>query len=169
MKNYLSLIDTNTSGPRCDVTPLFAAPGALKMLAVDLAQPFDRADVDAVAAVDALGFIAGTAVAAELGVGVVALRKGGKLPTEVERETFVDYSGQEKALEVRPSLIQPGMRLLIVDEWIETGAQVNAAARLIERLGGLVAGIATINLDRNAATDALCAQYKVHALWIDGV
>lgn len=167
MKNYLSLIDTNT-WPRCDVTPLFAAPGALRMLAEDLAAPFIAANIAAVAAVDALGFIVGTAVACQLGVGVLALRKGGKLPAETASETFVDYSGEQKSLEVRPFLVTPGMRLLIVDEWIETGAQVNAAARLIERLGGVVAGIATINMDENPQVKELCARYTVHALWQGG-
>lgn len=168
MKNYLSLIDTHTRGPRCDVTPLFAAPGALRMLAEDLAAPFITANIAAVAAVDALGFIVGTAVACQLGVGVLALRKGGKLPAEAASEAFVDYSGQQKSLEVRPFLVTPGMRLLIVDEWIETGAQVSAAARLIERLGGVVAGIATINIDENQQVKDLCARYTVHALWKGG-
>lgn len=167
MKNYLALIDTTTT-PRCDVTPLFAAPGALRLLAEDLATPFEAAQMDAVAAVDALGFIAGTAVAGVLGVGVVALRKGGKLPGQNEGEMFVDYSGTQKCLEVRPFLVRPGMRVLIVDEWIESGAQVSAAARLLERLGGVVAGIATINVDTCPQTLALKEKYHLHALWTDG-
>ncbi len=167
MKNYLALIDISTT-PRCDVTPLFAAPGALRMLAEDLAEPFAAANIDAVAAVDALGFIAGTAVAGVLGVGVVALRKGGKLAGQNEGESFVDYSGTQKRLEVRPFLVLRSMRFLIVDEWIESGAQVSAAARLIERLGGVVAGIATINVDTCAQTQALKDKYHLHALWTDG-
>jgi adenine phosphoribosyltransferase len=126
---------------------------------MQLAAPF-RGEVDAVAAIDALGFVLGTAVALELGVGVVAVRKGGKLPVSALREEFVDYSGEAKALELRPDLLKQGQRVLIVDEWVETGTQVRAAAALIERAGSVVAGFATINIDRNARTDGLRSRYR---------
>ena len=121
MKDYLSLIDTNTQG-RCDVTPLFADREAFSQLAEDLAKPFLSLDIDVVVAIDALGFILGTAIAERLRVGLVPARKGGKLPVETIRETSVDYTGEEKALELRTDSMKPGADVLIVDEWIETGA-----------------------------------------------
>ena len=88
------------------------------------------------AGTDALGFIVGTAVALRLGVGFVPLRKGGKLPVRKETAEFRDYSGAEKALELRAEPWPRGTRVLLVDEWIETGAQARAAVELIERAGG---------------------------------
>jgi adenine phosphoribosyltransferase len=166
MKPYLSLIDMNTQG-RCDVTPLFADREAFSQLADDLAKPFLGLDIDAVVAIDALGFILGTAIAERLGVGLVPARKGGKLPVETIRETFVDYTGEEKALEIRPDALKPGAAVLIADEWIETGAQVSAAIALVERAGARVAGIAAINIDRCPATAALRSQYAVRSVWED--
>jgi len=166
MKPYLALIDTNTKG-RCDVTPLFANREAFSQLADDLAEPFMGSDIDVVVAIDALGFILGTAIAERLGVGLVPARKGGKLPVETIRETFVDYTGKEKALEMRPDALKPGTAVLIVDEWIETGTQVSATIALVERAGARVAGIAAISVDRCPATDALRSQYTVHTVWED--
>jgi len=164
MKNYLSLIDTNTQG-RCDVTPLFADREAFSQLADDLARPFLGVDNDVVVAIDAMGFILGTAIAERLGVGLVPARKGGKLPVETIRKTFVDYTREEKALEIRPDALRPGTSVLIVDEWIETGAQVSAAIVLVERAGARVAGIAAIRIDRCPATDAMRKNYTVHTIW----
>ncbi len=167
MKPYLAKIDTSTTGNRNDVTPLFADRKGFAQLADDLASPFLDAGIDAVVAIDALGFILGTAIAERLGVGVVPARKGGKLPVATESIDFVDYSGTRKALEMRPDALRPGMKVLVVDEWVETGAQIEAAVTLAERLGAQVAGIATICMDRTKSTSALQVQYIVHTVWCD--
>jgi adenine phosphoribosyltransferase len=167
MKPYLAKVDTKTSGNRADVTPLFADREAFSQLAYDLAEPFLGAGIDAVVAIDALGFILGTAIAERIGVGVVPARKGGKLPVQTLQEAFVDYSGQPKALEMREDVLTEGMNVLIVDEWVETGAQVTAAIALVERLEARVGGIATICMDRNASTSGLRQQYTVHTVWDD--
>ncbi|MBU0596136.1 adenine phosphoribosyltransferase, partial [Candidatus Bipolaricaulota bacterium] len=121
----------------------------------------------AVVAIDALGFILGTAIADALGIGLVPARKAGKLPVPTERVEFVDYTGQRKSLEMRRDALKLGMSVLVVDEWVETGAQVTAAIALTERLGARVAGIATICMDRNRVTDALRRNYAVHTAWDD--
>ena len=118
---------------------------------------------DCVACIDALGFILGTAIARELGVGVVPVRKGGKLPVEAHRESFIDYSGSEKSLEMRHDAIQRDSRVLLVDDWVETGAQAAAAIRLIEQLDGVVVGVSTIHMDRNADTETIRKNYRVLA------
>ena len=164
MTAYLKLIDENTRGSRCDVTPLFADPVAFMAMVDDLYAQVKAAEFDLIAAIDALGFIIGTALALRHPAGLVTMRKGGKLPVDTETTTFKDYSGQIKQLEVRKGMIYPGARVLIVDEWIETGAQVRAAAQLIERSGGIVAGIATIHADRNEHTRPLFEQYPCFAL-----
>jgi adenine phosphoribosyltransferase len=161
MRPYLSKIDTSTAGNRNDVTPLFADREAFSQLVGDLARPFRDTGVEVVVAIDALGFILGTAVAESLGVGLIPARKGGKLPVAVDRVTFVDYTGQRKALELRTDALIAGMNVLVVDEWVETGAQVSAAITLVEKQGARVAGIATICMDRNDSTSMLRTRYKV--------
>ncbi|MFC2078826.1 phosphoribosyltransferase family protein [Candidatus Bipolaricaulota bacterium] len=168
MKEYLRWIDTNTTGNRCDVTPLFAHPGDFNALVDDLVASIGDTPVDLAAGIDALGFILGTALAQRLGVGILAIRKGGKLPVETDRVGFRDYTGQDKQLEMRRDILSPGSRVLIVDEWIETGAQVSAAISLIEGQGAVVAGIATINMDDNAKTQSIDSKYKVWSAWTDG-
>jgi len=163
MSDFLNRIDRQTTGNRCDVTPLFADAQAFAALVDDLVARVKGADFDRVAAIDALGFILGTAIAVRSDKGVIAVRKGGKLPIECARQEFVDYTKQHKSLELRPDMVRPGERVLLVDEWIETGAQVNAAIALIERLGGFIAGVATITIDAEVATGLAARGYRVFA------
>ena len=160
---YLNLIDRQTRG-RYDVTPLFSSYEAFANLVADLARRFASVEIDRVAGVDALGFILGTALALRLQKGFVPIRKSGKLPTHVERAEFMDYTQERKDLEIRSDAVTRGMKVLIVDEWIETGAQVKAAIELVERLGGIVAGVATINIDHNENTRGLREKYNCQAI-----
>jgi adenine phosphoribosyltransferase len=165
LKEYLRLIDTKTQGRRYDVTPLFADYAAFSTLVEDLAQPFTGGKVDCVAGIDALGFVLGAAMAIRLKVGFIPVRKGGKLPVASDTSMFVDYTGQSKSLELRLGAVPAGTRVLIVDEWVETGAQVQAAIELIEKQGGVVAGIAAINIDDGPRTRVLRKKYMCHAVW----
>ncbi|HKV82913.1 MAG TPA: phosphoribosyltransferase family protein [Ktedonobacterales bacterium] len=167
-RDYLSLIDTHTSGLRYDVTPLFADAAAFAAAVDDLLALVGETPYDLVAGVDALGFILGAALALRAGKGFVPVRKGGKLPVAVETVEFVDYSGTRKALELRRDAIAPGVRVLVVDEWIETGAQIGAAIRLIKGCGGVVVGVATIHVDDNERTRQITARYPVFQLWPEG-
>jgi adenine phosphoribosyltransferase len=164
---YLDLIDTNTTGPRYDVTPLFANQAAFNALLDDFERLLANVQCDMVAGIDALGFILGTALALRLRKGFMPVRKGGKLPVAVDRVTFVDYSGTEKALELRHDALKFGTRVLVVDEWVETGAQANAAITLIERQGGVVVGVAALHIDTNDATQTLRAAYPCYAVWTE--
>jgi orotate phosphoribosyltransferase len=96
-----------------------------------------------------IGFILGAAIALRLNKGFIPIPKGGKLPGAVTMAEFVDYSGQKKAPELRQGSFSPGDQILLVDEWIETGAQAQAAINLIENQGGQIAGLAAINIDTN--------------------
>ena len=166
MTKYLQLIDVNTQGSRNDVTPLFADHESFSALLDDISKQFSPSEFDYVAGIDALGFILGTAVALRSKKGFIPIRKGGKLPVETRSVKFVDYSGKQKSLEIRTDVISPGARILLVDEWIETGAQVKAAIELIESLMGVVAGVATINIDDNDVTQLLKKKYKCYEAWI---
>jgi adenine phosphoribosyltransferase len=167
MKDYLRLVDIHTQGRRYDVTPLFADQAAFSELIADLAAPFDRAEIDLIIGIDALGFILGTAIAIRLGKGFVPIRKGGKLPVQTDKVEFIDYSGQPKTLELRAGALHPGINVLLVDEWIETGAQVKAAIELVEHQGGIVAGIAAINIDTNEKTSPILEKYHCQTVWVE--
>ena len=168
MKNYLSLIDTKTSGNRYDVTPLFSHHDGFNALVYDLLDLVSKEDVEIVACIDALGFVLGTAIAQKLNVGILTIRKGGKLPVITDRVEFTDYTGLEKQLEIRQDILVEGMKVLIVDEWIETGAQIDASIQLIENQGAIIVGIASIAMDDNEKTRYIRANYKVTTLWNDG-
>ena len=164
--DYLALIDrSKLHYKRSDVTPIFADPAAFAALVGDLVAPFRDAGVQRVVGTDALGFIVGTAVALRLGVGFVPVRKAGKLPVKKETAAFRDYSGEEKSLELRADPWPAGTRVLLVDEWIETGTQARAAAELVERAGGVIVGIAAIAFRRNERTAPLWERYRCHGLW----
>ena len=120
-----------------DVTGLLEDARGLRM-AVDLIvhRYIDR-HVDLVAGVEARGFIFGTAVAYELGVGFIPLRKAGKLPGEV---IGIDYDleyGTDR-MEVHADAIPSGARVLLIDDLIATGGTAEAAMELIRRSGGIV-------------------------------
>jgi adenine phosphoribosyltransferase len=163
MDSFLSRIDRQTTGNRCDVTPVFADAEAFAGLVDHLLGQMTAVAFDRVAAIDALGFILGAAIATRLGKGLIALRKGHKLPLAAMRESFVDYTGEAKSLEMRADIMRKGEAVLLVDEWIETGAQVRAAIALIERGGGRVSGIATINADADAAAALIARGYRIFA------
>ncbi|HKT38994.1 MAG TPA: phosphoribosyltransferase family protein [Ktedonobacterales bacterium] len=156
---YFTLIDYETGGNRCDVTPLFADYAAFSALIDDLAALVEPLAFDIVAGIDALGFILGAALALRSHTGFVPIRKGGKLPVAVDSAECVDYTGQRKTLELRQDALKPGARVLLVDEWIETGAQVRTAIQLIEGQGAVVSGIACLHMDNNEQTETLRARY----------
>ena len=161
---YLNLIDTNTSGNRYDVTPIFSDPRAFADLIDDLAIQCSNLEFDVIAGIDALGFILSSALAIKLGKSLLPIRKGGKLPVSVDSENFVDYSGIEKSLEIRKDALIKSNGVLIVDEWIETGSQVRAAANLIENQGARVAGIISIGMDNSNGVKSLRQRYPISSL-----
>lgn len=163
MKKYLQLIDKTTPGRRYDVTPVFSNAIAFSSLLDDLMILAKEFDFDAIAGIDALGFILGSALAVRLDNGFIPIRKGGKLPVDVDRETFIDYSGQRKSLEVRKDVLESFESVLLVDEWIETGSQIRAAIRLMERQGVQICGVLSINVDGNEYTRSLLHDYDVRA------
>ena len=79
----------------------------------------------------------------------------------LSRADFVVADGQEKRLEIRLDAITSDQRILLVDEWIETGSQVAAAIRLLERRGGEIVGLATIHMDQNGETETIRQKYRV--------
>ena len=152
---------------KADLTPLYIDIEVFSNLVADTSRPFRRVALDKVAGPEALGFIVGGAVALRLKKGFVPVRKGGALPTRrrhVTRTSFVDYTTERKTLELNKGLIEPGERILVVDDWIETGAQIKAVIRLVERLAEVVVGVSTLGAHRNEGTKVLFERYNLHAI-----
>ena len=97
--------------------------------------------IDYVAAIESRGYIFGAPLAYKLGAGFIVIRKPGKLPAEVERVSY-DLEYGTDSLEIHKDAIEPGKRVLLVDDLLATGGTINASCRLIEKLGGKTAGIA---------------------------
>ena len=122
-----------------DITPVLADAAAFQEVMggfVEHAQPFAP---DIVAGIESRGFLFGAPLALALGIGFVPIRKAGKLPSATEREEYVLEYGMA-VIEAHRDSIQPSQRVLIVDDLLATGGTAAAAARLVEKLGGTVAG-----------------------------
>ena len=123
-----------------DITPVLRSPVAFAALVEHLAEPF-HGQVDAVAGIEARGFILATPVAAALNVGFVPIRKPGKLPYDVHREEYTLEYGTD-AVEMHTDAVQEGARVLVVDDVIATGGTARAAVNLLEAAGADAAAVA---------------------------
>ena len=150
-----------------DLTPLFRDKDVLRNLILDLTDPFQEHRIDAVVGPDALGFALGAAAAFRLGVGFVPARKRGRLPTMrkfVMRTSFVDYTGAANAFEINKGILPKNARLLVIDDWIDTGGQIKALVRLLEIYGAKVVGITCLAAHRFRATRTLFDRYDLHSI-----
>ena len=120
-----------------DVTTLFQDARGFRMAIDQLLHPFAGVRIDKVAGLEARGFILGGAVAHQLSVGFVPIRKKGKLPARtIEQSYALEYG--TAVMEVHDDAIAPGERVLIVDDLLATGGTAEAGVRLVEKLGGEV-------------------------------
>lgn len=160
---YLQLMAPNTKGERfawLDPTSIYINGAAFNDLLDDLVADLDGLVMDVVAGLDAMGFVLGTALATRLGVGFLPIRKAGKLCVETDRVSFTNYSGRTQDMEMRKPAFAPGTKVLIADQWIETGGTMDGAIRLVERQGGRVVGLAAVAIEENATTDGYRAAYR---------
>ena len=123
-----------------DITPLLADVDAFRFAVDALCDHFSGQPVDKVLGIEARGFIIAAPVAYRFGCGFVPVRKAGKLPWEVEKQEYVLEYGTD-LLEIHRDAIAPGERALIVDDVLATGGTASAAVRLVDKLGGQVAGL----------------------------
>jgi adenine phosphoribosyltransferase len=124
-----------------DITPLLGDPRAFAAAVDALSADFSDAGIDYVAAVEARGFIFGAAVAEKLAAGFIPIRKKNKLPWQTERITY-DLEYGTDTLEVHRDAVTSGAKVLMVDDLLATGGTMVAACKLIEKIGGHIAGIA---------------------------
>ncbi|MBO9689932.1 adenine phosphoribosyltransferase [Roseateles chitosanitabidus] len=129
-----------------DITPLLSNPRAFRVLIDQFVHRYFDARPDAIAGLDARGFIIGSVLAYELNVGFVPIRKKGKLPFTTVQETYeLEYGSA--TVEMHTDAVKPGDRVLLIDDLIATGGTMMAGKRLLERLGAeVIEGAAIVDL-----------------------
>jgi len=146
-----------------DITPMVKDPSTLRLAVHQLLHPFLGEPITAVAGMEARGFIFGSLVAWELGVGFVPLRKPGKLPYDVQSASY-DLEYGSTSLEVHVDALEAGDRVLLVDDLLATGGTAEASCNLVEGLGAEVAACAfVVELDALRGRERL-ANRRVHSL-----
>lgn len=126
-----------------DITPLFADADAMRNTVGAIAEHFRDAGITKVVGPEARGFMIGVPVALELGAGFIPARKPGKLPRETYSVSYELEYGSD-TLEIHRDAIEPGDRVLIVDDLIATGGTAAATGKLIQEVGGELIGYACI-------------------------
>lgn len=123
-----------------DITPLLQDASSFKRAILLLAKRYRNSKISSLVSVESRGFILGAALAYELGVGFVPVRKPGKLPYRVKRISYsLEYG--EDTIEIHEDAIKKGEKVLVVDDLIATGGTAQAVCKLVEKLGGVVVGV----------------------------
>jgi adenine phosphoribosyltransferase len=126
-----------------DITPLLASPSAVEEVTREIVLHYSKQNIEAVAAVEARGFIFGAMIAQGLNVPFIPVRKAGKLPFhKITEEYSLEYG--KAAIEIHSDAIAKGSRVLIHDDVLATGGTATAAGNLVTKLGGVVAGYSFI-------------------------
>ncbi len=118
-----------------DITPLLQSPAGLKQTIQGMADAIDPKSFDLVCGIESRGFIFGTALAHHLGKGFIPIRKPGKLPWKTATESYQLEYGTDK-IEIHVDAAKPGQGVLMVDDLLATGGTMEAALKLVRRIGG---------------------------------
>lgn len=119
-----------------DITPLLQSPEGLRASLDQMASVVDPGTYDLVCGIESRGFIFGTALAAQLGKGFVPIRKPGKLPWKTASESYELEYGKD-TIEIHLDAVSPGQPVLMVDDLLATGGTMEAAIKLVRRIGGV--------------------------------
>jgi adenine phosphoribosyltransferase len=118
-----------------DITTLLLDPPAFKQICTIFYDRYVNEKIDKIVGIDARGFLFGSVLAYKLGIGMVPIRKNGKLPYSTISESYTLEYGEE-VIEIHEDAIQKGERVVIIDDLMATGGTISAAANLVEKLGG---------------------------------
>ncbi len=168
---YLNIMSPNTKGEKfawLDPTSIYINTNAFIDLLDDLLDDLEEIDCDVVAGIDAMGFVLGSAIAARLRKGFLPIRKAGKLCVDTKKVDFVNYSKRNQFMEIRFPAFEAGTKVIIVDQWVETGGTMGAAIKLIEQQGGLVKGVIALAIEENDNTKKLRNDYKCFSAVVPG-
>lgn len=123
-----------------DITPVLQDPDAFKEVVCQMAEKAKSLNPDIIVGIESRGFVLGAPIALELGVGFVPVRKLGKLPADTIRADYALEYGTN-TVEIHKDAIQPGQRVVVVDDLLATGGTAAASVQLVEELGGEVGGL----------------------------
>ena len=126
-----------------DITPLLQSPAGLRKSIEGLTEAFDPASYDMVCGIESRGFIFGTALALHLDKGFIPIRKPGKLPWKTASESYQLEYGSD-TIEIHTDATEQGRRILMVDDLLATGGTMEAALKLVRRIGGDPVGCAFV-------------------------
>ncbi|NMB25377.1 MAG: adenine phosphoribosyltransferase [Firmicutes bacterium] len=126
-----------------DITTLLKDGEALRYVVDQMARRFADSNVDVILGVESRGFLFGAPLAYKMGTGFVLVRKPGKLPSNILRASYELEYGSD-SLEIHEDAIEPGQRVLLVDDLLATGGTMAAAAKLVNDLKGEIAGFAFV-------------------------
>ncbi|MEL7428496.1 MAG: phosphoribosyltransferase family protein [Pseudomonadota bacterium] len=160
---YFSLMAPNTKGEKfawLDPTSIYINGEAFHDLLGDLCAELDPGEMDVVAGLDAMGFVLASAIATRMGKGFLPIRKAGKLCVDTDSAEYTNYSGRTQSMEMRLPAFAPGTRVLLVDQWVETGGSMHGAIQLVEQQQGKVAGMVAIVIEDCDRTRAYREAYK---------
>jgi len=118
-----------------DITTLLLDPPAFKKICTIFYDRYVNEKIDKIVGIDARGFLFGSVLAYKLDIGMIPIRKNGKLPYNTISESYTLEYGEE-AIEIHEDAIQKGERVVIIDDLMATGGTISAAANLVEKLGG---------------------------------
>ena len=144
-----------------DPTSVYMNAVVLHDLLDDLITDLQGVAFDVVAGCDAMGFVLAAGLATRKGIGFLPVRKAGKLCVATDHVAFTNYSGRAQKMEMRLPAFAPGTRVLIADQWIQTGGTMLAAIALVERQQGVMAGLATIAIKTCTATDEFARRFPI--------
>ena len=147
-----------------DITTAIKDPEAFKRITDFLTEEFKNEGIDYVAGIESRGFIFGAPLALALNAGFIVIRKPGKLPAKVEQESY-DLEYGTDTVEIHADAVEAGKRVLVIDDLLATGGTAGAACKLIEKVGGKLAGIAfVVELDFLNGREKLPKDVKISSM-----
>ncbi|MBQ8986941.1 MAG: hypothetical protein IJ100_06845 [Lachnospiraceae bacterium] len=169
LENRISLLAADGIGGKRDLLPLYADKEAVGALGAYLAEPF-RGKVDCVCSPEPLGFIIGSMLARELGVGLVVIRRNSQFlidPEEQVTASYINHRDQVTTLITERALLPAGSRVLLADDWMSTAATMQACVNMVEDAGCVVAGIATVGATYQSAARDMVDTGKLRCVYCE--
>lgn len=135
-----------------------------KEIITKMSEPYKNIKFDKVIGLETRGFFYGPVIAERLGKGFIPVFKKGKIENPISTDCYIDHSGTEKCLEMITDSIEKNEKVIIVDDWFETGKTGKAIVNLIEKLGGKIVGISIIYNQMSQKDEDFFKQYNLHYL-----
>jgi adenine phosphoribosyltransferase len=169
LEDRIRLLPADGIGGKKDLLPLYADKEALGALVTYLAEPF-RGKVDYVCSPEPLGFIIGSMLARELGVGLIVIRRNSQFlidPEEQVTASFINHYDKVTTLVTERALLPAGSKVLLADDWMSTAATIQACMNMVEDAGCAVAGIATVGANYKAAARDMVDTGKLRCVYCE--